>query len=96
MQEQAIRWERADASRVPFALYTGADGHKKELERFFYRSHWNYIGLEAEVPIVGDVRRSKIGARSVLITRSSDSQVHVLETVCPHPAMALCPHRTRN
>jgi salicylate 5-hydroxylase large subunit len=96
MQEQAIRWERADASRVPFALYTGADGHKKELERFFYRGHWNYVGLEAEVPNVGDFRRSKIGERSVIMTRSADGEVHVLENVCAHRGMAFCRERHGN
>ncbi len=96
MQEQAIRWERADASRVPFALYTGADGHKKELERFFYRGHWNYVGLEAEVPNAGDFRRSKIGERSVIMTRSADGEVHVLENVCAHRGMAFCRERHGN
>ena len=41
MQEQAIRWERADSSRIPFAVYTGPNSHKKELERFFYQGHWS-------------------------------------------------------
>lgn len=48
-------------SRIPFMAYTGEDLHKKELERFFYRQHWNYVGLEAEVPKVGDFKRTAVG-----------------------------------
>ena len=34
MQEQAIHWETPGTSRIPFALYTNQDSHKKELERY--------------------------------------------------------------
>ena len=30
MREQAIHWETAGTSRIPFAVYTGEDLHKKE------------------------------------------------------------------
>ena len=42
-----VVWETAGTSRVPFAVYTSAQLHQRELERFFYRAHWNYVGLEA-------------------------------------------------
>ena len=45
-----MRWERDDASRVPFMTYTDEALYREELERFFYRGHWCYVGLEAEVP----------------------------------------------
>jgi salicylate 5-hydroxylase large subunit len=38
-------------SRIPFAAYTREDLYQRELERFFYRGHWCYVGLEAECPI---------------------------------------------
>ncbi len=96
MQEQAIRWERTDSSRIPFAVYTGPDSHKKELERFFYRGHWSYVGLEAEIPQPGDFKRTVIGERSVIMTRSADGQIHVLENVCAHRGMAFCRERHGN
>ena len=35
MTEQPIHWETEGTSRVPFALYTDEERHKKELARFF-------------------------------------------------------------
>ena len=43
----ALHWEAGDTSRIPFAVYTDPSRHQRELERFFYRGHWCYVGLEA-------------------------------------------------
>ena len=96
MREQAIRWETAGTSRIPFAVYTDEDRHKKELERFFYQSHWSYVGLEAEVEKAGDFKRTKVGERSVIMTRAADGQIHVVENVCAHRGMAFCRERHGN
>ena len=50
----AVTWDTDDTSRIPFLTYTSEDIYRKELERFFYRSHWCYVGLEAEIPNPGD------------------------------------------
>ncbi len=96
MKEQAIHWETSGTSRIPFAVYTQADTHAKELERFFYKAHWSYVGLEAEIPNTGDFKRTSIGERSVIMTRSQDGQVHVVENVCAHRGMAFCRERHGN
>ena len=44
----------------------------KELDRFFYRDHWCYVGLEAEIPNPGDFKRTVIGERSVIMVRDND------------------------
>ena len=93
MREQTIQWETEGTSRIPFAVYTDEDRHKKELERFFYRGHWCYVGLEAEVPTPGDFKRTKVGERSVIMTRAADGQIHVVENVCAHRGMAFCRER---
>ncbi len=96
MQDQAIRWESSDCSRVPFAVYTNQDTHKKELDRLFYKGHWSYVGLEVEVSNRGDFKRTVIGERSVIMTRSQDDQIHVVENVCSHRGMAFCRERHGN
>jgi salicylate 5-hydroxylase large subunit len=96
MQEQPIHWERADTSRIPFAVYTDEALHKKELQRFFYEKHWCYIGLEAEVPNPGDFKRTVIGERSVILTRSLDGKLNVVENVCAHRGVAFCRERHGN
>ena len=96
MTEQPIIWETSGTSRIPFAVYTQQDTHQKELERFFYRAHWSYVGLEAEVPNGGDFKRTVIGERSVIMTRAQDGQIHVVENVCAHRGMAFCRERHGN
>ena len=52
-------WEsKESSSRIPFAVYTDEQLHQRELERLFYRGHWCYVGLEAEIPNVGDFKRT--------------------------------------
>ena len=82
--------------RIPFATYTDAAVYRRELERLFYRGHWCYVGLEAEVPNPGDFKRTAIGERSVVLTRDGDGALHVVENVCAHRGMAFCRERHGN
>ena len=93
---QKIHWESDGTSRIPFMAYTGADQHRKELERFFYRKHWCYVGLEAEIPNPGDFKRTVVGERSVLMVRDTDGAINVVENVCAHRGMQFCRERHGN
>ncbi len=93
---QTLHWEGAGSSRIPFAAYTDEALHRRELERFFYRGHWCYVGLEAEIPNPGDFKRTAVGERSVILTRAVDGSVHVVENVCAHRGMAFCRERHGN
>jgi salicylate 5-hydroxylase large subunit len=89
-------WEsKESSSRIPFAVYTDEQLHQRELERLFYRGHWCYVGLEAEIPNVGDFKRSVIGERSVIMVRGEDG-IHVVENVCAHRGMQFCRERHGN
>jgi salicylate 5-hydroxylase large subunit len=76
--------------------YTDDALYRRELERFFYRKHWCYVGLEAEVPNPGDFKRTVIGERSVLMVRDRDGRIHVVENVCAHRGVAFCRERHGN
>ena len=89
-------WEGAGTSRIPFAAYTSEELHRRELERFFYKRHWCYVGLEVEIPNPGDFKRTVVGERSVLLTRALDGSIHVVENVCAHRGMAFCRARSGN
>ena len=89
-------WESPGTSRIPFAVYTSEQLHQRELDRFFYRGHWNYVGLEAEIPLAGDFKRTVVGERSVLMVRDKDCAVHVVENVCAHRGMQFCRERHGN
>ncbi len=79
-----------DISRVPAWAYTRADIYRRELERLFYRGHWCYVGLEAEILKPGDFKRTKIGERSIIMTRDFDGGINVIENACAHRGVAFC------
>jgi salicylate 5-hydroxylase large subunit len=89
-------WEGDGTHRIPFLAYTDEEIYKRELERFFYKSHWCYVGLEAEVPNAGDFKRTVIGERSVIMARDPDGTVSVIENVCAHRGMRFCRERHGN
>ena len=91
-----VRWEREDTSRIPFLTYTSEDLYKRELERFFYKDHWCYVGLEAEIPNPGDFKRTVLAERSVILLRDNDGEVRVVENVCAHRGVQFCRERAGN
>ena len=91
-----LDWEGGGTSRIPFALYTDEQLHRKELERFFYRGHWCYVGLEAEIPKPGDFKRTVVGERSAILVRAADGAIYVVENVCAHRGMQFCRERHGN
>jgi salicylate 5-hydroxylase large subunit len=93
---EQVRWEAAGTSRIPFRAYTSDALHRRELERFFYRGHWCYVGLEAEIANPGDFKRTVVGERSVLLVRAQDGTIHVVENVCAHRGMSFCRERHGN
>lgn len=86
-------WGDAPDSRVPGWAYTSPDIYHEELERFFYRGHWCYVGLECEVPEPGDFKRTVVGERSVIMVRGNDGSIGVVENRCAHRGVAFCRER---
>ena len=89
-------WTTSGSSRIPFWAYTRDDVYQRELERFFYKGHWCYVGLEAEVPKPGDFLRTAIGERSVILARDADGALNVVENRCAHRGMRFCRAKSGN
>ena len=89
-------WPGEGTHRIPFDAYTRDEVHRRELERLFYRGHWCYVGLEAEIPNPGDFKRTVVGERSVILVRDRDGTVRVVENVCAHRGMRFCRERHGN
>ena len=89
----AQRWGDAPTSRVPGWVYTDPALFREELERFFYRGHWCYVGLECEcrTPATSSARRS--ASASVIMVRDEDGAIHVVENRCAHRGVAFCRER---
>ncbi len=91
-----LKWELPGTSRIPFLTYTSDELYQRELERFFYKGHWCYVGLEAEIPNAGDFTRTVVGERSVIMVRDADGSINVIENVCAHRGMRFCRERHGN
>jgi len=89
-----LDWKGRGASRTPFEAFISTALYQRELERLFYARHCCYIGLEAEIPDPGDFQRSEIGERSVIMTRTQDGAVSVVENACAHRGMRFCRERS--
>ncbi|WP_321794856.1 aromatic ring-hydroxylating dioxygenase subunit alpha [Caballeronia sp. J97] len=89
-------WRDDGSSRIPFWVYSDENIYRRELERLFYSAHWCYIGLEAEIPSPGDFKRTVVGERSVIATRSTDGEIHVVENVCAHRGVRFCREKFGN
>ncbi len=90
------RWESPGSSRIPYWAYTNDAVYQRELERLFYQGHWCYVGLEAEIPNVGDFKRTKVGERSVILIRDKEGGINVVENRCAHRGVAFCRERRGN
>jgi salicylate 5-hydroxylase large subunit len=96
------RWTQPGSSQVPFWAYTDAQLHQRELGSIFYGPHWSYVGLEVEVPNVGDYKLSHVGQRQVILVRDrvapkdrgTDHGLRVVENRCAHRGVRFCqqPH----
>ena len=90
------QWPSEGTHEIPFKAYTDEATYRLELERFFYKGHWCYVGLEAEVPQPGDYKRTVIGERSVILVRDEQGALQVVENVCAHRGMRFCRERHGN
>lgn len=68
-------WGELPDSRVPGWAYTDQAFYREEPERFFYRGHWCYVGLECEISKAGDFKLTQLGERSVIVVRDNTGAV---------------------
>ena len=85
-----LDWETGACAHVPYRLYTDEAIYARELERLFYRDHWCYIGLAAEIPNHGDFKRTAVGERAVVAARARDGSITVVENRCAHRGVQFC------
>ena len=87
-------WPADTTGRVPFWVYSDPEIYRQELDRIWYGPHWLYCGLEAEIPAVGDFKTTTLGERPVIVIRSGDDEISVLENRCAHRGVKFCQARS--
>lgn len=83
-------WAEGDFTKPPYRIYTDPDIFQREMARIFRGAAWAYVGLEAELPHAGDYLVTRIGDRSVVITRDEDGEIHGFVNRCAHRGVKLC------
>jgi len=93
MGQQTRIWPANGDARVPYWVYSDPDVYAAELQRIWYGPHWLYVGLEAEIPGVGDYKTTTLGERPVILVRSSETEISVMENRCAHRGVKFCQER---
>jgi len=87
--EQQYVWP-GDLTEIPDWVYTDETIYKREIERIFHGPTWNYVALEAEIPNPRDFIRSNVGPTPVVVARTKDGAISVVENRCAHRAAEFC------
>ncbi|WP_237152044.1 aromatic ring-hydroxylating oxygenase subunit alpha [Oryzibacter oryziterrae] len=80
---RALLARRRPGYSLEAPFYTSQEIFDLDMEAVFYKT-WIYVGVEADVPDEGDVRRIDIGKYSILILRDDDGEVRAYHNVCRH------------
>lgn len=83
-------WPTEGLYRIPDWVYTSEEIFRKEVQEIFCGKTWSFVGLEAEIPNVGDFRRAQIATTSVIVVRGKEGEVNVVENRCAHRGTAFC------
>jgi len=84
-----LHWP-TDETHIPDWIYTDQRVYDLEQERIFLGRHWNFVGLECEVPEPGDYIRSFVGSIPVVVTKDENGTFHVFENRCAHRGVEFC------
>ena len=98
MDGDGARWSWPDGgvTEVPYAIYTDPAIFAREMDRIFAGPSWAYVGLEAEIANPGDYLVTRIGDRSVVITRDEEGVIHGFANRCAHRGVKVCRQRHGN
>jgi len=77
-------WPSEGYGRVPFEVFCDRGIFELEDERLFRGPHWNFIGLEAELPNKGDYLTGYIGATPYILIRSEQGTLQAMVNRCAH------------
>jgi phenylpropionate dioxygenase-like ring-hydroxylating dioxygenase large terminal subunit len=77
------------SDRVHRDVYLSAHVFELEMERIFLRT-WIYVGHESELPTTGAFKTTRLGNRSVIVSRDASGSLAVLYNRCRHRSASVC------
>jgi salicylate 5-hydroxylase large subunit len=91
-----LSWPAEGNTRIPYQIYSDPAIFELEMQRIFRGRSWAYVGLEIEIPNVGDYKVTRIGDKSVVITRDENGEIRGFVNRCAHRGVKLCRHEFGN
>jgi anthranilate 1,2-dioxygenase large subunit len=79
-----------DGSRVPYKVFSDEEIYVLEQERIYRGPTWNFLGLEAEIPKLGDYKSTFVGDTPVVMTRTKDGSLAGWVNRCAHRGTMIC------
>ena len=89
-QPRQFVWPDEGYSRIPYGVYTDAGVYQEEQQKIFRGPVWNFVGLEQEIPGIGDFRTIYIGETPVIVVRDDTGEVRVMVNRCAHRGNLVC------
>jgi len=89
-QPRQFVWPDEGYSRIPYGVYTDAGVYREEQQKIFRGPVWNFVGLEQEIPGIGDFRTIYIGETPVIVVRDDTGEVRVMVNRCAHRGNLVC------
>jgi hypothetical protein len=78
-----------DKAHISREIFVNEAIYQQEQEQIFART-WLLVGHEIQIPTPGDYFMSCMGEESVILTRDSQQQLHVVLNTCRHRGMKVC------
>ncbi|CAN5163016.1 Rieske 2Fe-2S domain-containing protein [soil metagenome] len=85
-----VEFQRADGSRVPYAVFSSQAIYEREQERIYRGPTWSFLGLEAEIPNNGDYKSTFVGDTPVVMTRTDHGSLAAWVNRCAHRGAMVC------
>jgi hypothetical protein len=73
-----FQWPPEGLTRAPYRLFTDRDVYQLEQKRIFRGRSWSFLGLDVEVPDLGDCKATSVDETSVIVTRDKEGNIHAL------------------
>src|SRR5271170_6194516 len=91
-----IAWPAEGVARVPYVVYSDPEVHEWEQTHIFRGPAWHFLGLEAQIPDVGNYTLVDVGATPVIVLRDNNGEVAAFVNRCAHKGTQLLfvPHGT--
>src|SRR5262245_39027920 len=87
---EILRWPADGITRVTLQVCSGPAVCACEQDLIFRGPAWHYLGLEAEIPAVGDYLATRIGDTPLIVVRKPDGSINALVNRCVHKGSTIC------